>query len=220
MRLKIVLLFLASILIMQFSLFAQEKLFEITPFVGYSFSEGVNTGADFIVGIGRVYAVDAASGLSWGVQFDVLASENFSIGFLYGNQESGLIAKLVEPYEDREFADLDIKNYLGVFTFTMGEADEELRPFFFGGLGATSYSPGDVRGISTQGFTKFSTTWGGGAKYRLSKYVGLRFTGRWTPTYIRSTPDGLWCGWYGCWIVEQADFSNQFEFSLGLSLGF
>jgi len=213
-------LIIASILIMSLPLAGQEKRVEITPFFGYTLSEGIDILPLYFPGLNlAVRGADPKSSMSWGFQFDYLASKNFSIGFLLNNQESELIAKTLES-GDRKITDLDIRNYHGVITYNAGEENAVLRPFLFGGLGATSYSPGDVMGAATEGFTKFSTTWGGGVKAYLSDNFGIRFMGRWTPTYIKSDLDGYWCNWYGCWILEEADYSNQFEFSLGLGVRF
>jgi len=43
---------------------------------------------------------------------------------------------------------------------------------------------------------------------------------RFTPAYIKSDPAGYWCGFYGCYVVGDAQYANQFELSGGLSLRF
>ena len=71
--------------------------------------------------------------------------------------------------------------------------------------------------------TKFSTTWGGGVKAYPSPNVGIKVMGRWTPTYIKSDPGGIWCSPYwpwGCYVLEETDYSNQFELSGGVSFRF
>ena len=50
--------------------------------------------------------------------------------------------------------------------------------------------------------------------------VGFSMTARFTPAYIKSDPAGYWCGFYGCYVVGDAQYSNQFEISGGLSLRF
>ena len=68
--------------------------------------------------------------------------------------------------------------------------------------------------------SRFSTTWGFGFKFHGEGALGLRLMGRWTPTYIKSEPNGYWCNYYGCWVAEDLDYSHQFEVSGGLSLRF
>ena len=53
-----------------------------------------------------------------------------------------------------------------------------------------------------------------------SQTVGFTATARWTPTYIKSDPAGVWCSpyWgYGCYVLSNAQYSNQFELSGGLT---
>jgi hypothetical protein len=45
--------------------------------------------------------------------------------------------------------------------------------------------------------------------------------GRWTPTYIKSDAEGWWCDpYWGCYVVGDAQYSNQFELSGGIVLRF
>ncbi len=54
-----------------------------------------------------------------------------------------------------------------------------------------------------------------------SPKFGLRLEARWTPTYIKSDPEGYWCDpYWGCYIVGDAEFSNQYELSGGIILRF
>ena len=46
---------------------------------------------------------------------------------------------------------------------------------------------------------------------------------RWTPNYIKSDPAGVWCSpywFYGCYVVGDPQYANQFELSGGLSFRF
>jgi opacity protein-like surface antigen len=205
------------------SLLAQdEPKIELIPFIGYTFSEGVNVEP---VDIGNGETVDRltpASALSYGGEFDLLLGANLYVGFNFSQQDSSLEAR-VEGAGKRTYTDIAVRNYHGILGYNFGDSDETIRPFFFGGLGATQYSPSDIQGQSVNGSTRFSTTWGGGVKYYMSDNVGVRFTGRWTPTYINSEASGIWCSpWWpwDCWVVGNANYSNQFELSGGLAVRF
>ena len=96
---------------------------------------------------------------------------------------------------------------------------------FFGGLGATSYSSlsfvgadGKARDIAGQ--TRLSSTFGGGVKvYRGS--IGARAEMRMTPTYIKSDSTGWWCDpYWGCYILGNVQYSNQFQISGGVTFRF
>jgi hypothetical protein len=54
-----------------------------------------------------------------------------------------------------------------------------------------------------------------------SPRFGLRLEARWTPTYIKSDSEGWWCDpYWGCYVVSDAQYANQFELSGGITLRF
>ena len=77
-----------------------------------------------------------------------------------------------------------------------------------------------MNGVSIDWETNFSSTWGGGVKGYPSPGFGISVMARFTPTYIKSDPAGIWCGFYGCYVLEVTQYANQFEISGGLSLRF
>jgi hypothetical protein len=51
--------------------------------------------------------------------------------------------------------------------------------------------------------------------------VGILLEGRWTPTYIKSDSEGWWCDpYWGCYVVGNAQYSNQWEVAGGITLRF
>ena len=204
------------------SMAQNEYKIEITPFFGYSFSDGINVNAVDIGGDREVNKVTPRSGADYGFNFDLLVTENIGLGFEFAEQSSSLEGNIVGGGK-QTFTDMKVRNYHGTFTYNLGDPDEKLRPYFLGGLGATQYSPSDIEGQSVGGDTRFSSTWGGGVKYFATNNVGLRFGARWTPTYINSEASGLWCSpWYpwNCWVVGSPNYSNQFELTGGVTLRF
>jgi opacity protein-like surface antigen len=220
--LLLTLLIAAASLSASTALAQDEPKIEITPFVGYTFSEGVKIQPQDI-GQGReVDRLGPTSAFSYGFDLDVLFGEHFAFGFLYSEERSQLEARIVGD-QKQTYTDMPVRNYHGIFTYNLGDSDAQLRPFFLIGLGATNYSPGDIDGQSVSGDTRFSTTWGGGVKFFPRKNVGVRFMGRLTPTYITSEASGLWCSpiWpWSCWVVGNPEYSHQFEMSGGVVLRF
>ena len=55
-----------------------------------------------------------------------------------------------------------------------------------------------------------------------AQHVGLRLNARWTATYIKSDAEGLWCDPFypTCWVLSEADYSNQFSINGGITLRF
>jgi hypothetical protein len=196
--------------------FSQDKRVEINPFFGYSFSDGV-TVQPIEIGGEVLNAVDVKDGFSFGVSFGYYVNENIEVGFLVSRQNSALA---VEGTNARDLVDMPVYNYHGIFTYNFGDGDAMIRPFLMGGLGATNYAPGEAEGVDVDNETKLSTTWGAGLKLYPNPSVGFSLMGRWTPTYIRSDPGGYWCGWYGCWLVGDPQYANQFELTGGVSFRF
>jgi len=132
--------------------FSQDKKVEVTPYIGYTFSEGVDV--DIAVSnpedLYIVNRISPTSGFNWGLQFDYLVTENFSIGFNYADQRSSLEAR-VQGGEKLEVVDQNLRNYHGIFTYNLGDEDSPMRPFFFGGLGATQYATKETNGLNVEG---------------------------------------------------------------------
>jgi len=199
---------------------AQDR-FEISGFGGYTFSEGIDVlradlGPDF------VNEVDVDSAPSYGGAVNYWLNDQTQVGFQFGLQDSSLLLK---GSSEVVVTDLKVYNYHGVYTYNAGTSGARTRPFFMFGLGATQYKPSDLSGVSFDSEVKFSGTVGGGVKVYPNERVGFRFTARWTPTYISSSVEGVYCSpywspWYGssCAVLEQYDFSNQFELSAGIIL--
>ena len=201
------------------SVWAQEYRVEFSGFFGYTFSEGFEI--DPVVFGGEAFdKINPTSALSYGFTFDVLVTENMAVGFLFNQQRSTLEASGTNKVE---FTDMNVNNYHGIFTYNWGDEDSMVRPFIFGGLGATQYQPADIEGNSVESSTRFSTTWGGGVKAYPGRNVGFKAMARWTPTYIKSDPAGIWCSpyWFwGCYQLVDTDYSNQLELSAGVTFRF
>jgi opacity protein-like surface antigen len=195
---------------------------------GGTLSEGFNATQPRIV-FGQVFnSLDITSGTSLAVTAGVFVTAGLEVEFLWGRQFSTFQAS--NPAPNFKIANVDVDNFHGNIVYNWGESDARVRPFAFGGLGATHYSPGDfsssipnIAGLPRiQSRTKFSSTWGGGVKFYPTPRVGVRGTMRWTPTYIKTDGAGWFCDpFYGtCWVVGDADYSNQLEFTGGVTFRF
>ena len=201
---------------------AQDRL-EISAFFGNTFSEGVSVNrATFENGF--IDRVDAASGASFGGSVSFWLDEQIQVGFQFDRQESSLD---VDGSAMLEVTSMDIYNYHAIATFHGGSRSSKVRPFAMLGLGATQYQLADLADVSFENEVKVSGTLGAGAKAYLTERFGLSVTGRWTPTYIKSSAAGVYCSpywtpWYpgGCAVLEEADFSNQFQLSGGIIVRF
>ena len=125
-----------------------------------------------------------------------------------------------------EIGDFTINTYHGYFAVQLPGVRCSVRPYLMLGLGATQYGSVPytmVNGVSGEidGFTNFSTTWGAGVKGYGSEHVGFKAGLQWTPTYIKSDAEGWWCDpYWGCYVIGDAQDSNQWTFNGGLLLRF
>ena len=192
---------------------AQDARVELSGTAGWTFSDGVNVGAidDSPITIGPKDA------FSWGGRLGFLVNENSEIGVLFNMQStdleaSGLVSRTIPQ---------TVYNYHGYFAYNFGDVDATARPYVLGGLGATQYGSLETPAGDIGGETQFSTTWAAGAKVFPSPRFGIRLEARWTPTYIKSDPEGYWCDpYWGCYTVAEAEYSNQFELSGGITIRF
>ena len=223
MNIRHVIVICSSLLICVTTAMAQDlKRFEAGLFFGGTTSDGIGVVPTNIGGGRIVDALNPKNGFSWGFDVNYLAGENFAVGFLWDRQSSKLNGDIVGG-GSQDFTDLNLYNYHGIFTYNFFAAEAKVRPYFFGGLGATVNSFAPINNFDVDGSTRFSTTWGGGVKVFPTPSLGFKATARWTPTYIKSDPAGVWCSPYypwGCWVVGDPDYANQFEFSAGVVFRF
>jgi opacity protein-like surface antigen len=205
---------------------ASAQQVEASVNVGYSASDGFTTSPRPLLGV-TYDEIKAASGPTLGFTFGVFFSDRSEFEFVFNRQTSELRAGGPGTV-DTPVADLTIYNYHGNFVYNWGERDGMIRPYIFGGLGATQYTFGQMlvptpagSTESIPGETRFSTNWGGGVKAYFTPSVGARLGVRWTPTYIKSDPAGMWCDpFYGCWQAVNTQYANQFDMTVGLTVRF
>ncbi len=202
---------------------AQDPRVEIGVVGGWTFSDGV-TGEAVAGGDGNLYnSIEPDDSFSYGLDLGFFVNENLQIGGLFSRQQSKMV---IGGTATQELGDWNVSNYHGFVAYNFGDADAKARPYLLGGLGATRYGTVGFTSVSGTareigGETQFSTTWGAGVKVYPSKSVGLKLGVRWTPTYIKSDATGWWCDpYWGCYVTSDAQFSNQFEFSGGITFRF
>jgi hypothetical protein len=202
---------------------AQSKKVEASVLFGWTFSDGVS-GQTVLAGDGNAYnRVDPKDSASWGFDVGGYVTEQVEVGFLFGQQMSTLQAGGTAT---KDIGDMKINTYHGYAAYNMGDTDAKVRPYLLVGLGATDfasveYTRANGQTFTTTGETQFSTTWGAGVKVFPSPNVGVRFGAQWTPTYIKSDAAGYWCDpYWGCYVVGDAQYSNQWNLGGGITFRF
>jgi hypothetical protein len=204
------------------SALAAEPRVELGGTAGWTFSDGVDfTGV--LAGDGNVYnGIEPKDSFSYGANLGFFATPNVEIGFLFGQQKSTL---RVTGTAIRDIGDQSVDNYHGYVSYNFRDSNASVRPYVFGGAGATHYggvpyTVGPVTG-TTRGGSQFSTVWGLGVKLYPGHGFGLNLGARWVPTYIKTDATGWWCDpYWGCYLVGNAQYSNQFHLQGGVVFRF
>jgi hypothetical protein len=192
---------------------AQPQRFELGVTAGVTFSEGFETetfqfeGQDF-------YLADAKHGFSFGASFACLFRWG-EVGFRFAQQWSQL--QIDGGLPEIDLVDMDINGYHGYGAYDFGRDESQVEPYVLFGLGATQYVVAEFRDHEIRNETKFSTMWGTGVKVFPHEKLGIKLSVLWTPTYIETDDDGIWCHpeWGGCLETRDPDFSHQLEVALG-----
>ena len=220
---KVVWMAAAATILAAPSVFAQEHRGEVGVNLGWTFSDGVD-GQGVRALDGNIYdRVDPKDSFKWGLNGGVYVGPNAEVGFMFSQQLSKLE---LGGTSTKEVGDLKISNYHAYFGYNFFEPDVKVRPYLFGGLGATNFGSVDyTRFNNVQGTiaseTQFSTTWGAGVKMFASPNFGIKVGAQWTPTYIKSDSAGWWCDpYWGCYVVGDAKYANQFDITGGVTFRF
>jgi opacity protein-like surface antigen len=208
---KTILLSVLSFFVFLPSALAQN--FEITGHVGRQF----NGGLDLSTSLFQRIEVDNST--NYGVTAGYLFGDFYGLEFQWNHTRADTFAEPQGGGSDIKIFKLNQNQYMGNFVFHFAGQESRLRPFAFIGLGASDLST-NRSGVS--GVTRFAFALGGGAKYNISKHLGLRGQAKWSPTYLTTTNEGYWCDpfWGGCWVVGNDHFLNAFDLSGGITLRF
>ena len=195
--------------------------------IGYGANDGISSESRFLFG-GFYDTAGVDDGTSYNVTLGVFATRGIEFEFLFARQDADLSAD--GPDGTLPLNRAAVYNYMGNVVYNWGDEDSTLRPFVFGGLGATHYAFGEFllpQPLQSRRFriddseTRFASNFGGGLKFYFTRYVGAKVAVRVTPTYITSTRGGVWCDpFYGCWPITDDHYATQFDASVGVTFRF
>jgi opacity protein-like surface antigen len=186
---------------------------EITPFVGGQINGGLDLSTTLYNGI------DLQNGLNYGISAGYLIGKRTSVEFTWNHNQADALAQSNSGGADRKVFSVNTNQYLGDFLVHLKDNEDRLRPFVLLGAGATNLAP-DRSHLNR--ITRFAWVFGGGVKYNFSKHLGLRLQAKWSPTYITTATEGIWCNpfWAGCWAKGDSIFLQQFDGTAGLTFRF
>jgi len=190
---------------------ARAQQIEIQPFIGYRFGGSFESDAPESSGF------DIQEARSYGLTVGMLVNPNGQLDILWSHQGTSLNVHGTIPGLGDDLSGFDVDYYQIEGSYIHGFPEARVRPFVAFGAGATHFgAPTGFSGSRTQ--LAFSI--GGGARVALGKTIGLRFQGRWTPTFT-SEDETLFCSsGFGCIGTITGDFVSQIEVTSGLTVRF
>jgi opacity protein-like surface antigen len=182
---------------------AQAQSWEASMLAGYTPSTGLERRAP------ELDQLDVAAGFTFGAQVARALSPRWSAELLWTQHHSALDAE-TEGGANHLFT-FSVDNFHANAVRHLAGPDAKLRPFLFGGLGASLFSGG---GLPSE--TKFSWGIGGGVKYFPRGSIGVRGQARYKPVVLNDGGSGDFCDPFGfCqgWL-------NQVELAGGITVRF
>ncbi|NKB89647.1 MAG: outer membrane beta-barrel protein [Acidobacteria bacterium] len=187
---------------------------EVTPFVGYRFSNTLTADVN-LDGVNVSEQVKLKNGVSYGFIVDVPLTDYIGIEALY----------------TRRSADIEVTGLMpahtvgqGDATYIHGGAKFTLNPYSRGAKWFLAATMGvgqvgtDVPDVDSQ--SKFSFGFGAGATIPLSDSIGIRTEFRGFSTKTDLTSLGWICGYYTCSLVQGNQYFWEGELRAGIEFGF
>jgi len=193
----------AGILLWALSAPASAQSWEASGLLGYTPSVALDRRAP------ELTQLDIRGGFTWGLQAGHLFTPRWGAELLWMQQGSAL--RLTTEDGAANVFTMTIQQLHGNVLYHFGSRDAKLRPFVFGGLGATSFDGNDLVPE-----TKFSFGLGGGVKYFPWDRIGARASFRYTPTMMNDEESEDFCDPFG---FCQGSL-QQIEFAVGAVVRF
>jgi opacity protein-like surface antigen len=183
--------------------------FEIHPFVGAKFGGRLPVSGTTPASP-NIATIQLEPSISYGAAAGYNFTGNLAAEFLWSRQPTVALGQLQTGGSESPNVDVNVDQYHGNLLFHFTEPARRFRPYFLIGFGVSH-----IQGNGSSQ-TKFSYGLGGGLKYFFNDHTGVRFQARYAPTYLYSTPAGIWCNWWGyCWALRNDHFLNQGDVTAG-----
>lgn len=146
---------------------------------------------------------------TWGINGTRFLTPHWGVEIVFTQQASAL--ETVTEDGAGDLYSIGIAQLHANLVYQLGDEQARLRPYVFGGAGATFFSARDL-----DSSTKASFGLGGGVKYFPWQTVGLRGQLRYKPTWLNDDPGAAICDPFGfCqgWVMP-------LEFTAGISVRF
>jgi hypothetical protein len=200
--------------------------FEITPLAGYLWGGGFDTPNNGLAPAGKI---SVQPSFAWGGELGYTPNGTtwFELTYLHQGTDANF-----EPNGNVSCPD-PANNCTAPFSTNYIHAGarwefgpRNIKPFIGAGMGVTIFDPGQTpNGLDFGSSTDFSISGEVGVIYMVGKKAanqrfGLRATFRGWWTFVPSGQYAAWCGYYGCYAVEESATVAQGELTGGLVIRF
>jgi Outer membrane protein beta-barrel domain len=182
---------------------------EVTPLVGYE-----TAGSYPPENPATVQRLRADAARTFGVMLDYPITDDMQLEFEWLDNPTAYSAQdaVTGQYSPAFESRIDQYQFGGLY-FLRGQTSS-WRPYIAATIGLTH----DANGGDTPGRTAFGFGVGGGVKYPISRYFGLRADARWMPTY-GSSGTAEECDEFGnCYPMAAPNYMQRFNVALGLTI--
>lgn len=183
---------------------AQAQSWEVSAFAGYTPAVDIDRRAP------DLNQLDVRGAFTWGVEAACLFTAHWGAEVLWTQQKSALEGRTASS-DAFDFFTMTVRQLQGHVIYEFGAREARVRPFVFGGVGATFFSATDL-----QSETKLSFDYGAGLNYFAWRRIGMRAHVRFKPTALHDTSAGDVCDPFGfcqSWL-------SQIEFAAGAVVRF
>jgi outer membrane protein with beta-barrel domain len=189
----------------------RREKWELVPFVGYETS-----GSFPITNSLGVDRLRTNANVSYGTFVDYTLTDSAQFEFMWNRNPTTYSEHQIATGQYVKAFDSKIDQFQFGLLYMFRGSDTKLRPYIAGGLGFTR----DWNSGATANRTAFSFGLGGGVKYMVDKYFGLRADARFMPTYANSSP-GVYCDIFGfCYPATTPNYLKRGNFTGGLIFRF
>ncbi len=182
----------------------EAQSWEASAFTGYTPAVDIDRRA------ADLNQLDIRDSFTWGLQGARQLTTHWGAEVLWTQQKSAFEGGTTSS-DTFDFFTMTIRQLQGNVRYQFGAGEAKLRPFVFGGLGATFFSADDL-----QSDTKLSIDYGGGLNYFAWRNIGMRAHVRFKPTFLDDKSAGDFCDPFGfcqSWL-------SQIEFAVGAVVRF
>jgi len=182
---------------------ASAQSWEMSGFGGYTPSVALDRHAEEFTDL------NIRGGFTFGLQAARFLTPRWGVEVVFSRQASALEG--ITPDGPAELYGISLAQLHGNLVYQFGNNDARLRPFVFGGAGATFFDAFDLDSA-----TKTSFGLGGGVKYFPWKTIGVRGQLAYKPIMLNDDPDSDLCEPFGfC-----QDWLRPIELGVGVTIRF